>query len=325
MFRVFALVALLYLAVGAAGVNAQSGVCDRDCLRGVLDRYLDAVVENAPEDSGVIVGFRQTENAVVIPLGEGVWESVTGLGDMQRRYLDTVTGQAAFFGLVDESGETAIASVRVKVENREILEAEWYIGRAGQPGMAGAPQPDGSGAAPYDPQYLIDNPPPAERVVPVSERLSRSSLLGITNSYFDAITVHNPDVMMSHPDCDRMENGLRVTGRPMTEDSGDGYQGRSNCSSGIRKTGRLNSALVTARRSPVVDEVQQVVLGMAVFLREPESVNRRLSFSEFFFIDDALISSVYAAMYYAAPDLVMPNWPPYGANFPLPVLSDGAN
>jgi hypothetical protein len=287
-------------------------------------RYMNAVAKNAPDDAGIIVGFRQTENAEIKPVGTGTWQSVTALGDIQRRYLDPVSGQAAYFGLVEESGKPAVVSVRVKVVDRQIAEAEWYIGREGQPGMAGDPAPDGSGAAPYDPANFIANPPPPERNVPPANRLSRESLLGVTNSYFDAITAHDPRVMMIHSSCRRIENGRLITGRALPENSDDGYQGKTNCSSGIRTTGRLNVALVTARRYPVVDEQQQVVMGMGVFLREPQSVNRRLGLSEFFHIDDGLISEVYAALFYAAPDLVVPNWPPYDGHFPLPARSGEA-
>lgn len=295
----------------------QTEECDRQCLRSTLMRYMNAVVDNDPEDAGIIVGFRQTENAQVKRVGTGTWQSVTGLGEVQRQYLDPVSGQAAYFGLVEESGTPAIVSVRIRVVRRQITEAEWYIGREAQPGMAGDPAPDGSGAAPYDPAYLLANPPP-ERNVPLRNRLSRESLLGVTNSYFDAITTHEPGVMMIQPTCRRIENGRLITGRPLPDNSNDGYQGKTNCSSGIRTSGRLNIANVAARRYPVVDEQQQVVLGMGVFVRAPESPNRRLGLSEFFYIDDGLISSVHAALFYAAPDAPVPNWPPYDANFQLP-------
>jgi hypothetical protein len=308
----------LLAALWSGSALAQNNACDRECLQSALMRYMNAVAENEPEDAGIVVGFRQTENAEVKRVGTGTWQTVTALGEVQRHFMDPVSGQAAYFGLVDESGKPAIVSVRVKVSNGLITEAEWYIGREGQAGMQGDPAPDGSGAGPFDPANLIANPPPAERTVPSSERLSRDSLLGVTNSYFDAITAHSGSVMMIHPWCQRIENGRQITGRELPENSSDGYQGKTNCSSGIQTTGRLNIALVTARRYPLVDEQQQVVMGIAVFLRNPESINRRLGLSEFFYIDDALISEVHAAMFYAAPDQPVPNWPPYSGNFALP-------
>ena len=76
--------------------------------------------------------------------------------------------------------------------------------------------------------------------------------------------------------------------------------------------------MVAARRYPVVDEQQQVVLGFGVFVRNPDSRNRRLGLSEFFYIEDGRIAEVHSALFYAAPDLPLPNWPPYEGNFPLP-------
>jgi hypothetical protein len=310
-----AISALLFSVCATA--HAQTDSCDRECLRGVLMRYMTAVADNAPDEAGIIVGFRQTENAIATPVGAGAWRTVTALGDVYRHYLDPVSGQAAYFGIVEESRVPAVVTARVLVAEGQVIEAEWYIGRARQPGMRGEIAPDGSGAAPYDAEYFIANPPPPERNVPLGQRLSRQSLVGVTNSYFDALTTHDPAVMLSHPTCKRIENGMLVTGRVLEEGRTDGYQGRTNCSSGILTTGTFNIANVAARRYPLVDEQQQVVLGMVVFIRNRESVNRRLGLSEFFYIDDELISEVHAAMFYAAADVPMPNWPPYEANFPL--------
>src|SRR5262249_31988612 len=71
----------------AAGAN-----CDRACLRAVLDQYLNAVIKHDPAAAPLMIGFRQTENAIVVRPGTGLWKSMTGLGAMQRRYIDAVTG-----------------------------------------------------------------------------------------------------------------------------------------------------------------------------------------------------------------------------------------
>lgn len=280
--------------------------------------YMNAVVANSPQDANLLVGFRQTENAIVIPAGRGTWGSVTALGEVQRQFIDPVTGQAAYFGLVDESGTPAVVTARVKVVNRQIAEAEWYISRKGDPGIQGEPAPDGSGANLYDPDNLRANAPP-ERNVPRAQRLSRESLLGVANSYFDAITSRNGEIMLAHSNCIRLENGVTVTGRPMPEGSTDfNYQGRTNCQTGIGPGSRLNINFVAARQYPVVDEQQQVVMATGVFMRFPNAENRRNGLSEYFYIDDERISRVYAAMYYPVPDQPIPNWPPYQGNYPLP-------
>ena len=314
-----AIVAVLSLTLFRPdSASAQQAGCDRACLSDALMGYMNAVVANAPEDANLIVGFRQTENAVVKALGRGTWESVTALGEVQRQFLDPVTGQAAYFGLVDESGSPAVVTARIKVVNRQITEAEWYLARDGDPGIQGEPAPDGSGSNLYDPDNLRANPPP-ERNVPRSQRLSRESLLGIANSYFDAITSRDGEIMLAHSNCIRLENGVTVTGRPMPEGSTDfNYQGRTTCATGIGPGSRLNINFVAARQYPIVDEQQQVVMATGVFMRFPNAANRRNGLSEYFYIDNGRISQVYAAMFYPSPDQPIPNWPPYQGNYPLP-------
>src|SRR5580658_5385199 len=127
--------------VAALNAFGAANDCDRACLRSSLDQYLNAVVKHDPAAAPLFVGFRQTENAVVVRLGTGTWKTVTGLGKVQRRYVDAVSGQAGYFGTVEESGDPAIVTVRVKVENRKIAEAEWFMARKGDPGLNGPQVP----------------------------------------------------------------------------------------------------------------------------------------------------------------------------------------
>ena len=88
----------------SASALAAADDCDRACLKTALDQYLTAVTTHKPSAAPLFAGFRQTENAVVVPLGSGVWKTVTSLGKVQRKYLDAVSGQAAFYGIIEESG-----------------------------------------------------------------------------------------------------------------------------------------------------------------------------------------------------------------------------
>ena len=103
------------LAIGGVGRASAQAVCDRACLRTLLDQYLAAVIKHDPQAAPLRVGFRQTENAINVSPGGGVWKTVTGLGKMQRRYLDPVSGQAGYYGLIEEAGNVALATVRVRV------------------------------------------------------------------------------------------------------------------------------------------------------------------------------------------------------------------
>lgn len=298
--RIAAVVLLAILPLTATGA-AQAADCDRACLKSLLDRYLAAVIQHDPAAAPLAGGYRHTENAINIPLGKGVWQSVTGLGKVQRRYIDPVSGQAAYYGIVDENGKLAIVTARLRVEDRAVTEAEWYIARDGDPGLPGAKPPNS-----WNPDSLTATPPP-ERVLPKDRRLPRATMLAIVNSYFDGITSHDGSVVRAHPGCNRYENGTRVTGRR----GGVG----DDCVSGYAK---FNLANVAGRRVSFVDDEAGVVLGMAVFIRRPGSAVPRNAFSEWFWIEDGKIRNIWTAMYYPGPERPVPNWPPFDGNFPLP-------
>ena len=314
---------VMMMAVGTASASAQEA-CDRACLRTMLDQYLNAVIKHDPAAAPLVVGFRQTENAISVRPGNGVWKSVTALGAVQRRYLDPVSGQAAYYGTMEESGGTAIVTVRVRVEGRRLTEAEWYLARADDPGLNGPRQPGRPPANLHNPDYLSKNPPP-DRVVPVNQRSDRATLVRIVNSYFDAITSHDNSVAMTHPGCGRVENGSpapagrflppNASANPPAGQAAPPANANNDCVSGLAN---FNLSMVVARRTPVVDEEAQVALGYAVFIRRPGSPTPRNVFSEWFVIDEAKIRTIYTAMFYPSPELAVPNWPPYDGNWPLP-------
>jgi hypothetical protein len=122
-------------------------------------------------------------------------------------------------------------------------------------------------------------------------------------------------VILGHPGCLRLENGMGFD-RPLAPDEAwDGYNGHPDCMSG---QGKFGVAFVAGRRFPMVDEAAQVVLVIGTFIREPNNPKRRNHFMEFFFIDHSRIRQVYAAFFYPAASQPVPNWPPYDGNFPLP-------
>src|SRR5438105_14297082 len=94
------------------GAQAQGLACDRACLRTTLDAYLNAVIKHDPAAAPLMIGFRQTENAIAVRAGTGLWKSMTALGGMQRRFFDPVTGQAAYFGVIEEGAEKAVVTLR---------------------------------------------------------------------------------------------------------------------------------------------------------------------------------------------------------------------
>jgi hypothetical protein len=219
----------------------------------------------------------------------------------------------------------------VRVDNRKLTEAEWFLARANDPGLSGPRRQGGPPANLHNPDYLAQNPPP-DRVVPRAQRSDRDSLIRIVDSYFDAITSRDGSVALTHQGCGRVENGSPApAGRflppgpprggqppaaapPAGQAAPPGPAG-NDCVGGLQN---FNISMVVARRIPIVDEEAQVVLAYAVFIRRPGSPTPRNAFSEWFMIDEGKIRTIYTAMFYPPPELAVPNWPPYEGNWPLP-------
>ena len=315
MRQLFGLSVLLVSALLPALSIAADRSCDRDCLQKLSAQYMSAVAANDVKAAPLMVGYRQTQNTKLTHAGTGIWGTITAVDSNPRFYLDPVNGQVLWFGTIDTTlrKQPEVTMVRLKVVDRQIAEAEWFMSGPGLGTMRG-PVVAGGEEVLSDPEYLNANKP-APRVIPAAQRLSRAALEGIANSYFDGLSENDGSLVLAHPDCFRLENGGLVTGRPLDPGATDGYEGKTNCTSRFEA---LNISLVADRRFFAVDEEQQVVATSAIFMRKADATFRRCVFHEIFYIDGGRISKVYSAIYYPGPNESAPNWPPYQGNFPLP-------
>lgn len=295
---ILALGALVFSTLAAGSAQAAQG-CDRACLTGVLDRYLLATIRHDPKMAPLAADYRGTENAVEIKAGEGTWKSLKMLGSVQRRYIDPVTGQAAFFGTVEEADGPSIASLRLKVVDRKVVEAEWILGR--------------KGAALYNPVGLV-NEPPSDQAIAKADRGTRDQLVEAATSYFDGLQSKNGSIVLKQDGCVRLENGTKVTQRrsgpgvppPVAAPTAAGQPdaahianelGNGDCASGFD---RFQIRQVAHRRFPLVDEEMGVVLGEGMFLRPAGSTTPRLLLAEYFTTKGGKIVGIYASMTYLA-------------------------
>jgi hypothetical protein len=302
-----------YVLLGAAlGVLAATSAgatdCNRDCLEQHLNTYLKAITSHKPEAGNLWVGFRQTENSVVIPEGQGAWSSVTGLGSVQRHYFDPVQSQAGYYGTVSLGDEEAVVAIRVKVQWNQVTEAEWFIARKSDGGMTGE-----AGKTPFNLETLRSSLP-AQRIVPQGDRLQREALQAVVNTYFDGITSHNGLIVKGHPGCSRYENGFPTFNSPMKPINDIGNDGKTDC----RTQADFGVAIVAVRNFYVIDEVSQTVMVSGLFRRDANSPKRRNAFTEVFHLDHGKIRDIHAALYYPPDERPIPNWPPYDGLYPLP-------
>ena len=235
----FVLAGVLMAAVAAGAVRAQtgSGPCDRACLEGFVDRYIDALIAHDPKRIPIARGAKFTENGVRLEIGDSQWKTVTGKGTYRLFVTDTEAGQVTFIGTVREEargaeGTPTAMALRLRVENRQITEIETLMVRstAAQPGGRGA-APAGRGepaaGAAATPAFTGAAPnlerlgkPHASflEVIPPAERMSRADLIKVANMYFSGMEKNDgKGVYPFTDDCNRIENGSLATNVPLRE------------------------------------------------------------------------------------------------------------
>ena len=87
----------------SGGEQVSKSDCDRSCLYGFVDRYLEALLRKEPDRLPWAKHVRFTENNVALKVGDGLWGTVTGLGDYRLKFADASAGQVGLFGVVTET------------------------------------------------------------------------------------------------------------------------------------------------------------------------------------------------------------------------------
>ena len=125
MRQTFLLAGLLFAlkpALAQSSPPAQS--CDRECLRGMLTSYLNAVVAHDPKALPLAANARFTENTVEKPIGEGLWKTASGLGTFRQDIIDVRQGVAGTHIVIEENGTPVLFQVRLKVASGRISEID---------------------------------------------------------------------------------------------------------------------------------------------------------------------------------------------------------
>ena len=175
--------------------------CDRMCLTGLLDRYVDALVAREPSRLPLASTVKFTENGQRLALGDGLWHTVTGKGGYRLDMTDVDAGQAVLMGTVREADTPTILVLRLGVVQQKIAEIETLVIR------------NKDAAESLD---RIAVPRRAwDTAVPESERHSRADLARIANMYFSGIELNDgKGVYPLHESCARLENGAVTAGDP---------------------------------------------------------------------------------------------------------------
>jgi hypothetical protein len=186
---------------------AAASDCDRACLEGYVDKYLDAVIDNAPQRLPLAQNVRFTEDAQRLAIGDGLWNTLKGKGGYRLFVTDVEAGQATFIGTIHEDHREpdkytpALIALRLKIRGQQITEIEQFVVRSEE----AAKRVEALGKPHHS--FL--------ETVPAAERMSRQDLVETANKYFTGMQQN--DGKGDYPftdDCNRIENGMQATNVP---------------------------------------------------------------------------------------------------------------
>lgn len=267
---------LLIAAITAAALPAAD--CDRACLQGFVDSYLDALAKHDPSKLPVADSVKFTENGKAMRLGEGFWKTA-GASTYRLYALDPSHGDAAAQAVVTEGGEPTTFLVRLTVANKKITELETLVCRKGQAGF-------------FAPQKMTKAPAVYSEPVPESERSTREQLAAAAKAYFTAIQTEGSKDYKPAPiaaGMNRFENGEQTTNVPV--------MGRPAMSAAEQlDKGIFKGLMIDHRRFPVVDRENGVVLGMMFMHAKENGQMVGILIAEMFKIAGGKIHQVQAVM-----------------------------
>jgi len=253
----FGLVACQQQAVHEAAPAAHAAVpsCDRACLLGAVDQYVDALLKKDPKQAPFADNARFTENAQVLKLGDGLWNTASeGPQGYKLVVADPTAGQAGFYMLMKENGNPIWLSGRLKVDARRITELETVVIRKG------------SGFGNFDLKAPV---PVWNEVLAPAQRRPRAEMIAIANRYFEALEKNLADSVPFDDKCNRIENGMQTTNNTSLHFGGDGPNvGALGCRENINSMMWRYITKISPRRFLIADEERGIVMGVFMFQQD---------------------------------------------------------
>jgi hypothetical protein len=284
LVTVAALAAVLTLTLAACSNQAEAAECDRDCILGITDAYLSALVAHDPGAAPLADNIAFVENVTRMSPGEGLWESAVSGPDSFKIYVSDVENQTAgFLGIMTymappppappapegasegETGESpateavaeeieqpVLVALRLKLENGKITEAEHLL--------AGNLSEDNLNNLKTPRSGLVTE-------IPEGQRMDHAELIRIGASYYDALDDNDGSLMPFADDCQRQENGMITAGA----NAGAGPNNAGTGQIARDCAGQLSSKVMTYidtidnRRVFAADPVTGLVMGLSHF------------------------------------------------------------
>ena len=186
-------VAVLFLILASLGPAPAAPKCDRQCLVNLMEQYVAAMVKHDPKAVPLAANVKFMENAAVMPIGKGLWETASaGPTAFQIYAADPVSQSVACLLVMKEKNKDIMLGAHLKVADGKITEAEQLVARENVNGSLPTLQKPRPG--------LVEDVAPADR-------MDRGELIKIGLSYYDALTGEDGTFAPFARECERHENG----------------------------------------------------------------------------------------------------------------------
>jgi len=235
--------------------NAQD--CDRRCLIDLADGYVAAIVAHDPGKVRLSPDVVFVENITRMKPGGGLWATASAPPQSFVIHVpDPVAQQVGYLAVMAETREgqqTPIqVGLRLKLEGGRITEAEHLVVRnLRETSLANLQSPRLPLISPVEEAY----------------RDSRSRLLHVGASYYDALDQNNGSLAPFADDCVRFENGLQTARNPVARDPSQGFGlvGSLGCAAQLDTNTFEYIARIDNRRVWIADEVNGLAFGLSHF------------------------------------------------------------
>lgn len=176
-------------------------------LERYVDLYLQALLAHDPTRAPFAKDAVFAENDVRLPLGSAAWQTLDRAGRYRHYFSDPHNGEAGLIANVYENDRGAILVLRLKLEGKQIVEAEQYVTR------------DAMGAENYEKLGAPD--PVWLQPIPEAQRQSHDALCAAAFMYFEALQRNDgAGVYPFREDCRRIEHARQVVDLPAVEGYG---------------------------------------------------------------------------------------------------------
>jgi hypothetical protein len=268
---------------------------NRIALYSVLDRYLAALAAKNPARVEWARTVHNSENNVMIDVGDGLWGTIESLGSYQLRFADVKTGQVGYFGTVHEHIEDSAYTVRLKVDGQgRVSEVEAVVVRQSDSGIK------------------FENPHYWDKPILNANALkpdTRTEMVKLADGYFSTLQLNDGTLHTKfHPQADRVENGVQTTHNP--EFAKIVPVSALGCEEQFRMGNYRYDDRLRGRRFPLVDEERGLVLAFGFIdhsgklaeyqltdgrtVKSPVRRPHSFYLGELFKIDDGMIMQIEA-------------------------------